>query len=423
MRIGMSWKVTLGFISAVCILLAMAVLSYQRTTELAEAGKWVSHSNEILTELEGTVSDVTEAEASVRGFLLTGGNAYLTTWRNGAGDVPKRLQRLHQLTADNPKQQARLADLETAIQQKLDWAAQMVSVYKREQPQAALAQMRSGQGGLLMDQVRQTASSMANEEKTLLRARMHEAEARTRRATASLRVLAVTILLVLGLAYYHVKQEMHALAKVQFDLAQSQAQLKEALQREKEISREDPLTNVANRRAFYEALESESKRARRYSRPLSVAYLDIDSFKGVNDSFGHAIGDALLVNVATILRTNSRAGCCIARFGGDEFALMIPDVPATEVDLSLRRLRNLLLEDMGKNGWPVTFSIGAVVFPRPPNSVEEMVRAADNQMYAVKNKSKNGLSVITADESGSLPPLPAEQAPSRAPELTKVPTR
>ena len=418
----MSWKVTMGFLSAICIILAMAILSYQRTTELAEAGKSVAHSNEVLTELEGTVSDVTEVEASVRGFLLTGGDAYLTTWRQGAAGVPQRLQRLRQLTADNPRQQARLRELETATQRKLDWAAQLVNVYQKEDPQAALTMMRTGHGESLMGQVRQVASTVGDEEDALLRSRTQQAEVKTRRATTSLRVLAVTILLVLGLAYHHVRQEMHALARVQFDLARSRAQLEEALQREQEISRVDPLTNVANRRAFYETLESESKRARRYGRPLSVAYLDIDSFKEVNDSFGHATGDALLAAVAKIIHTNIRAGCCVARFGGDEFALMIPDVPLPEVELSIKRLRNLLLEEMGKRGWPVSFSIGAVVFSKPSQSVDDMVKAADNQMYAIKNKSKNGLSVITADESLSATPRPNEQAPSNAPELTKVET-
>jgi len=337
----------------------------------------------------------------VRGFLVTGDDAYLWTLQNGTLAGPQHLERLYQLTADAPSQQARVAELENASKEELAWAGQVVDVYRNQGPVAARAALVTGKGRAQMDRVAQIASELTQEQKRELLATTAKVELKNGRVTLYLRILAATMLLVLGLAFYQVRSEMRALANVQRELAQSQERLQEALYREQKLSRRDPLTQVANRRAFFEALEVESRRARRNGWPVSVAYVDVDNFKNFNDSLGHAAGDALLVTVAGTMRRNVRAGCCVARFGGDEFALMIPDVGPVEVDLTLRRIRNLLLEEMKSNGWPVTFSIGAVVFSEPLESPHQMIHIADQEMYSVKNRSKNDVSVITAETTTS----------------------
>lgn len=395
MQPGLNRKITVGFALPVVIILVMAFLSYQRTHELTVAGQAVAHSNKVLTELEGAVSALTEAEAGVRGFLLTGDEAYLQSWRSGALEAPQHLQRLHELTADDPGQQARVTALELASREKLASLAQTVEAYKSQGPQAATAIVASGTGRVQMERIRQIASAVKTAENHVLQSQTERAELKTRRATTYLRILAAVVVFVLGLAFYRVRTDMRELSRVQGELTESQDKLHETLRREQELSRSDPLTQVANRRAFFEALEVESRRARRYRRPLSIAYVDVDNFKDFNDSLGHAAGDTLLVTVAYIMQRSVRAGSCVARFGGDEFALMIPDVAATEVELTLRRIRRLLLEEMQSRGWPVTFSIGAAVFTEPPESGEQMVQLADQEMYAVKHRSKNDVSVIT----------------------------
>lgn len=395
MQPGLNRKITVGFALPVVIILVMAFLSYQRTHELAVAGHAVAHSNKVLTELEGAVSAITEAEAGVRGFLLTGDEVYLQSWRSGALEASQHLQRLHALTADDTGQQARVTDLELASREKLASLAQTVEAYQRQGPQVATALVASAMGRVQMGRIRQVASAAQTAENQVLQSQTERAELKTRRATTYLRILMAVVVFVLGLAFYYVRTEMRELARVQGELTESQDKLHETLRREQELSRSDPLTQVANRRAFFEAVEVESRRARRYRRPLSIAYVDVDNFKDFNDSLGHAAGDTLLVTVAYIMQRHVRAGSCVARFGGDEFALMIPDVAATEVELTLRRIRRLLLEEMQSRGWPVTFSIGAAVFTEPPESGEQMVHLADQEMYAVKNRSKNGVSVTT----------------------------
>jgi diguanylate cyclase (GGDEF)-like protein len=158
------------------------------------------------------------------------------------------------------------------------------------------------------------------------------------------------------------------------------------------LARTDALTQIANRRAFIEAASLELERARRHGRPLTVAYVDCDDFKRVNDRLGHAEGDALLVTVAQTLRTATRAVDAVARLGGDEFGLILPEADAAMASAILARLRTTLLAAMARHGgWQVGFSIGAAVFLRAPGDVDDLMARADELMYAAKREAKGSL--------------------------------
>ena len=395
MKAGMSWKITLGFLLCVGLIVAMAGLTYFRTHELAVQDKRIVHSYEVVAELHAAVVNVSDAEAGLRRLLLTGDDPCLRSHCNGALEAPQHLQRLCQLTADAPSQQARAAELDHASQSELAWIAQVVDIYKSQGQAAATAAALSSKGEF--GPVRQIASALAQEENRTLQATAEKVERKAGRITTYLRLLAAAMLLAMGTAFCTIRKEVRGLARVHGELAQSQGKLQQALEREQKLSRSDPLTQVANRRAFFEALEVECRRARRNGWPVSVAYVDVDNFKTLNDSLGHAAGDALLTTVAGTMKRNVRAGSCVARFGGDEFALMIPDVGLREVEMTLHRIRGLLLNEMKSKGWPVTFSIGAVMFSKPVESGEEMIHLADQEMYSVKNRSKNDISVVAVE--------------------------
>jgi diguanylate cyclase (GGDEF)-like protein len=167
--------------------------------------------------------------------------------------------------------------------------------------------------------------------------------------------------------------------------------LKDALKREKDLARRDSLTNVMNARYFIEMSEREIERARRFKRTLTIAYIDLDNFKSVNDRFGHHTGNFLLQTVADVIRKNLREIDMVARLGGDEFVVLFPETGGASVREVIDRLRKLLSDAMEKNGWPVTFSIGEATFTNPPASSDEMLKKADDLMYFVKNNGKNGL--------------------------------
>jgi diguanylate cyclase (GGDEF)-like protein len=166
------------------------------------------------------------------------------------------------------------------------------------------------------------------------------------------------------------------------------ARLHAGVRREQLLARTDPLTGAANGRTFYETALRETERARRTLRPLTLAYLDLDDFKQLNDQLGHAAGDAALRHVVQAIRHDLRDLDLLARLGGDEFALLLPETDAAGALALLNRVQGLLAQEMARQGWPVTLSIGAITFPHPPGDVDRMIQQVDAVMYEAKRKGK-----------------------------------
>ncbi len=169
------------------------------------------------------------------------------------------------------------------------------------------------------------------------------------------------------------------------------SRLRVALDREHDMARQDTLTGLANRRAFYELGEIEAERSRRYSRPFTALFIDLDNFKTVNDSKGHDEGDRLLKTVAEVLHSRLRATDICGRLGGDEFAVLLPETGEQAAAIFAAELRARLIEAMEKHGWPVTFSIGVATFHTTPESLDQLVDKADALMYLVKQGGKNAI--------------------------------
>ncbi len=164
-------------------------------------------------------------------------------------------------------------------------------------------------------------------------------------------------------------------------------EMKKLLESQKALARTDSLTGIANRRAFFELAQIELQRARRFKHPISILYLDLDNFKNINDSFGHHTGDSLLCLVAANIKKSTRETDTIARFGGDEFVVMLSE---TKSSYSVaEKIQKKLLKIVKNRNWPVTFSIGAVTFKHLPKSVDELIKKADSLMYSAKEKGKN----------------------------------
>lgn len=167
------------------------------------------------------------------------------------------------------------------------------------------------------------------------------------------------------------------------------ATLRTALMQERGLSRTDPLTSLLNSRAFYEEATTILALCRRKGHPVTVAYIDLDNFKAVNDTLGHRAGDDLLRRVGVLLRANTRPSDLCARLGGDEFVLLLPGAEPREAAAVLERMRAKLSHTMAAPARPVTGSIGAVTFVVVSENLEAMVSAADAQMYAAKGHGKN----------------------------------
>jgi diguanylate cyclase (GGDEF)-like protein len=166
---------------------------------------------------------------------------------------------------------------------------------------------------------------------------------------------------------------------------------KKDLELQRSLARTDPLTGVANTRYFFERGAVEIERSLRFKRPLSLAYVDVDFFKKVNDTFGHQRGDVLLKCLATIVRKRVRAYDLVARLGGDEFAVLLPETPATHARVIAEKIRTAMSECGPRCGIAVTFSIGIATFTTPPPSIHDVIKAADDLMYVAKKKGKNAV--------------------------------
>jgi len=172
--------------------------------------------------------------------------------------------------------------------------------------------------------------------------------------------------------------------------------LKNKLDSEKTLARIDPLTKAINRRSFFDLAELEISRAQRYGHPFTIVYIDLDNFKEINDQWGHSTGDRLLITVANTISSNIRSTDILARFGGDEFVVLLPETTGDSAQTTLEKVHRQLRQAMETHNWRVTFSIGAISYRRPPKNVEEAVRSADTLMYEVKRSGKNRLLHITS---------------------------
>ena len=186
------------------------------------------------------------------------------------------------------------------------------------------------------------------------------------------------------------------------------ATLRSALLREAQLGGTDALTALLNRRAFYQSARQTLALGQRHGHPVTIAYIDLDNFKAVNDTLGHEQGDATLRRLADLLRQGTRLGDLTARLGGDEFVVLLPQTGRDGAGALLERLRARLAESFADMPCPISVSIGAVSFEAPAPDVEDLVRQADAAMYLAKAAGKNRVTLRAFDRAQQPVPLAAE---------------
>jgi diguanylate cyclase (GGDEF)-like protein len=150
----------------------------------------------------------------------------------------------------------------------------------------------------------------------------------------------------------------------------------------------DSLTGLANYRRLLDVLQSELERSGRTNRSFSVLLMDLDRLKGINDRYGHLAGSRALCRVADILRLHCRSIDTAARYGGDEFALVLPETNELAARQVAERIRNRLKVD--EEIPPISVSIGIATFPQRGSSIQQLLESADRALYTMKEQSKRG---------------------------------
>ncbi len=160
----------------------------------------------------------------------------------------------------------------------------------------------------------------------------------------------------------------------------------------------DPLTKIATRRVFEEQFAREYERAARYHHPFCAAIFDVDKFKTINDTYGHAVGDEVLRQLAEIMSQEIRTTDVLARYGGDEFVLLMPETPLRQARQVLERLRPLVAARLSNEKRAVTISCGIADFSGDKSdTAADILRRADTALYEAKRNGRNRVMVATPE--------------------------
>jgi diguanylate cyclase (GGDEF)-like protein/PAS domain S-box-containing protein len=197
------------------------------------------------------------------------------------------------------------------------------------------------------------------------------------------------------------RQRLATTVAGQLALSLANLRLRETL---RDQSIRDPLTGLFNRRFMQESLDRELQRARRKKRPLAVVFIDLDHFKRFNDSFGHDAGDLVLRTMGELFLRHFRGDDVICRYGGEEFAIILPESSAKDAARRANLLRmeasKISVRHLGKVLDRVTLSVGVAAFPEHGSSAEEILRTADQCLYQSKTEGRDRLTVATRQKTG-----------------------
>ncbi len=187
--------------------------------------------------------------------------------------------------------------------------------------------------------------------------------------------------------------ELLARVRIHLKLKELQDDLRQKNQRLEQLTRVDELTGLNNRRFFMEMLRNEFRRSDRYGTPVVFVMVDVDHFKKVNDTYGHLMGDKALVSVAQVLSRTARAQDLVGRFGGEEFAIIMPHTELKGGELAANRHRRLIEEEpimLDQGPLQITASFGVANFPRADvRRVEDLIEMADQALYKAKEAGRN----------------------------------
>ena len=207
MKQSLTPQITAGIGMVLALLILNAATSYRNTLKLVENQRWVSHTHQVLTELEATLSTLKDAETGQRGYLLTGEERYLEPYHSAIACINQQVVGLQQLTADNNRQQQRIRNLKIAIDSKLAELEKTINLRRQQNLEAALRRVKSARGNQIMGDIRQQIAAMTAEETQLLQQRARESQASANLTILTFTVAALVNFLLMVVVYYLVKRD------------------------------------------------------------------------------------------------------------------------------------------------------------------------------------------------------------------------
>lgn len=189
--------------------------------------------------------------------------------------------------------------------------------------------------------------------------------------------------------------ELLARVRTHLELKHTQDQLRQCLKELEKLATTDDLTDIWNRRHISELAQQEFNRTCRYNRPFSLLMLDIDTFKTVNDTYGHGVGDQILKIIAKTVLSSLRTVDYFGRWGGEEFVIILPETDGKTAINVAERLRECIAQTVipvGEQSMQITVSIGVASYQSGDKTIEDILHRADQSLYQAKNQGRNQVS-------------------------------
>jgi diguanylate cyclase (GGDEF)-like protein len=367
---------------ALC-LIGISTAVYRASTQLVENARWVAHTHAVLTELEATSSGINKAEAELRGFLLTDQESYLAPYSAGLNETRRRLRAVRQLILDSPSQQSRIDKLEPLILHRLDLLEALQKIGHDQGYAAARRILTFDRGPEYLEEIRQGIAELEYVEQDVLASRFALQETSSRRLQwmVVLSCAAAMFLLLVSLAV------------ILKDLSTVEA----AFHKAKYHVAHDTLTGLASRHSLMVQLDFAIAQAAHTGQSLSLCICDIDRFKSINDTHGHAAGDEILAAFGKLVRGGIRNGDIAGRLGGDEFCIVLPNTDGDRAGPLMERLREQWerLEYHSPDGraFSVTASFGVVQYAGE-RSAKALLHTADKALYCAKGEGRNRIHLV-----------------------------
>jgi len=229
----LSWhlerKLRVGLFSAIGVFLVIGLLSYYNVRRLTENSRLVTHTQKVLAELEATLAAVTDVESGTRGYVITGDRRFLDPVRVAVPRVRGQLQVVRGLTSDNARQQGRLVQLASKVEEKIRFNEQVIAVRQNEGGQAATRLIETGKGKLAMDEIRRLVGEMVGEENTLLIQRTEESERAAIRTSVAVAALLLLAMILLAGAYHVTQRDLAYRRQAEEGAQEAQAKLQQSI--------------------------------------------------------------------------------------------------------------------------------------------------------------------------------------------------
>ncbi len=366
---------------------ALSILFFYQTKQLDKTNQWVAHTQETMINSYNVLSDEQSMRLATQRFIITGDKKYLTSYQQSANAIYNDIAILKKLTIDNKLQQNRLIQLQIFLQKEINIINSAINLRKYHTLDYTLNNLKTypfTSGYSITQRISTIVRDIINQEKELLKIRSSNSFNHLIAINKiGLFANSISIFIIIICLYFLNKQ------LIQHFITEKKLEKSEI--KFKKLAYTDTTTELNNRASLIDRLNHLMENSKLMSDTLALFYIDLDDFKNINDSFGHAVGDQVLRSAADRIKQIFKENLNIYRISGDEFVVILN---ITDQNTAILMAQNLLASfaiPLHLNNQQIinTISIGICLFPKFASDADSLLRNADIAMYKAKQFGKN----------------------------------